>query len=128
MTEVNGVVSEALPNTQFRVTLEDGREILAHLAGKMRLYRIRVMPGDKVKLEMSPYDTDKGKSLTGKVDPFSPSVCSIIQKLFINLKTKHACAFNRQSDPDAKTAKLLNATGRCSLFASTHATNSVKDN
>ena len=61
MTEVNGVVSEALPNTQFRVTLEDGREILAHLAGKMRLYRIRVMPGDKVKLEMSPYDTDKGR-------------------------------------------------------------------
>lgn len=61
MTEVNGVVSEALPNTQFRVTLEDGREILAHLAGKMRLYRIRVMPGDKVKLEMSPYDQDKGR-------------------------------------------------------------------
>ena len=61
MTEVNGVVSETLPNTQFRVTLEDGREILAHLAGKMRLYRIRVMPGDKVKLDMSPYDTDKGR-------------------------------------------------------------------
>lgn len=61
MTEVNGVVAEALPNTQFRVTLEDGREILAHLAGKMRLYRIRVMPGDKVKLDMSPYDTDKGR-------------------------------------------------------------------
>jgi translation initiation factor IF-1 len=61
MTEVNGVVSEALPNTQFRVTLEDGREILAHLAGKMRLYRIRVMPGDKVKLDMSPYDVDKGR-------------------------------------------------------------------
>ena len=61
MTEVNGVVSEALPNTQFRVTLEDGREILAHLAGKMRLYRIKVMPGDKVKLEMSPYDTAKGR-------------------------------------------------------------------
>lgn len=61
MTEVNGVVSEALPNTQFRVTLEDGREILAHLAGKMRLHRIRVMPGDRVKLEMSEYDTDKGR-------------------------------------------------------------------
>ncbi|KKT85712.1 MAG: Translation initiation factor IF-1 [Candidatus Collierbacteria bacterium GW2011_GWA2_44_99] len=50
MTEVNGVVSESLPNMQFRVTLEDGREILAHLAGRMRLHRIRVMPGDKVKL------------------------------------------------------------------------------
>ena len=61
MTEVNGVVSEALPNMQFRVTLDDGREILAHLAGRMRLHRIRVMPGDKVKLEMSDYDTDKGR-------------------------------------------------------------------
>lgn len=59
--EVNGVVLEALPNTQFKVELEDGREILAHLAGKMRLYRIRVMPGDKVKLEMSQYDETKGR-------------------------------------------------------------------
>lgn len=61
MTEVNGVVSEALPNTHFRVTLEDGREILGHLAGRMRLHRIRVMPGDKVKLEMSDYDPAKGR-------------------------------------------------------------------
>lgn len=61
VTEVNGVVLQALPNTQFKVELEDGREILAHLAGKMRLYRIRVMPGDKVKLEMSGYDDAKGR-------------------------------------------------------------------
>lgn len=61
VTEVNGVVLQALPNTQFKVELEDGREILAHLAGKMRLYRIRVMPGDKVKLEMSEYDDTKGR-------------------------------------------------------------------
>lgn len=61
MTEANGVVTEALPNTQFRVQLEDGREILAHLAGKMRMYRIKVMPGDKVKVEMSDYDLTKGR-------------------------------------------------------------------
>jgi len=61
VTEVNGVITKALPNAQFRVELEDGREILAHLAGKMRLYRIRVMPGDNVKLEMSEYDKDKGR-------------------------------------------------------------------
>jgi len=61
VTEVNGVVLEALPNTQFKVKLEDGREILAHLAGKMRMYRIRVMPGDNVKLEMSDYDDTKGR-------------------------------------------------------------------
>lgn len=60
LTEANGVVLEALPNTQFRVKLEDGREILAHLGGKMRLYRIKVMPGDNVRLQLSPYD-DKGR-------------------------------------------------------------------
>jgi len=58
---VTGVVLEALPNTQFKVRLDDGREILAHLAGKMRLYRIRVMPGDNVKVDMSPYDEKKGR-------------------------------------------------------------------
>ncbi len=59
--EVQGVVLEALPNAQFRVKLQDDREVLAHLAGKMRLYHIRVMPGDTVKLQMSPYDPTKGR-------------------------------------------------------------------
>ena len=61
VTEVNGVIVKALPNAQFRVNLEDGREILAHLSGKMRLYRIRVMPGDNVKVEMTSYDDTKGR-------------------------------------------------------------------
>ena len=61
MTEADGVIIEALPNTQFKVELEDGREILAHLAGKMRLHRIRVMPGDKVTLELTEYDENKGR-------------------------------------------------------------------
>lgn len=61
MIEHEGVVIEALPNTQFRVELQDGQIILAHLAGKMRLYRIRVMPGDKVKVKVSPYDKGKGR-------------------------------------------------------------------
>ncbi len=56
-----GVVTEALPNTQFRVKLDEGDEILAHLSGKMRLYRIRVLPGDRVKVEISPYDKTKGR-------------------------------------------------------------------
>lgn len=59
---VKGTVTEALPNTKFRVELdEDGREIIAHLSGKMRMYRIRVMPGDEVKIEMTPYDDSKGR-------------------------------------------------------------------
>lgn len=59
--ELAGKVVEALPNTQFRVELEDGRTVLAHLAGKMRLYKIRVMPGDQVKVEITPYDPTKGR-------------------------------------------------------------------
>ncbi len=61
LTELTGRVVEALPNTLFKVELEDGRTILAHLAGKMRLYKIRVMPGDQVKVEVTPYDPTKGR-------------------------------------------------------------------
>ncbi len=61
VTEVTGVVTEALPNTMFRVTLDEGGVILAHLSGKMRMYRISIMPGDKVKVEMTPYDLTKGR-------------------------------------------------------------------
>ncbi len=56
-----GIVTEALPNATFRVRLEDEREILGHLAGKMRKYRIRVLIGDKVKVELSPYGETKGR-------------------------------------------------------------------
>ena len=56
-----GSITEALPNATFRVKLDDGREVLAHLAGKMRLFYIRVLVGDKVKVEFSPYDETKGR-------------------------------------------------------------------
>ena len=58
---VEGEVTEALPNTMFRVKLADGRLLLCHLSGKMRMYRIRVLPGDKVKIETTPYDESKGR-------------------------------------------------------------------
>jgi len=57
----DGEVLEALPNTLFRVTLDDEREVLATLAGKMRLYHIRVIPGDRVRVEMTPYDEKRGR-------------------------------------------------------------------
>jgi len=57
----DGVVSEALPNAMFRVKLENGHEILAHISGKMRMHYIRILPGDKIKVEMSPYDLTKGR-------------------------------------------------------------------
>lgn len=56
-----GIVIENLPNTFFRVELGDGRIILAHLSGKMRMNYIKVLPGDKVKVEMGPYDETKGR-------------------------------------------------------------------
>ena len=58
---VEGVVKELLPNTMFRVELPNGHEILAHISGKMRLHFIRILPGDTVVVEMSPYDLTKGR-------------------------------------------------------------------
>src|SRR6266480_7869033 len=59
--EVEGTVVELLPNTMFRVELSNGHRVLAHISGKMRLYFIRILPGDKVMLEVSPYDLSKGR-------------------------------------------------------------------
>lgn len=61
VTVKEGIVTEALPNAYFRVKLDEGDEILAHLSGKMRLYHIRVLSGDRIKVEMSPYDKTKGR-------------------------------------------------------------------
>ena len=59
--EVIGTIEELLPGASFKVKLETGHEILAHLSGKMRMYKIRLLPGDKVKVEMTPYDLSKGR-------------------------------------------------------------------
>jgi len=59
--EVEGVVTEALANTRFRVELEGGHRVIAHVAGRMRKNFIRIVPGDKVRVEMSPYDLTKGR-------------------------------------------------------------------
>ncbi len=59
--EVSGTVVEALPNAQFKVKLENGHEVLAHLSGKLRMHFIRILPGDQVTLELSPYDLTKGR-------------------------------------------------------------------
>ncbi|MCK5416674.1 translation initiation factor IF-1 [Candidatus Parcubacteria bacterium] len=59
--ELKGEVIELLPASTFKVVLENGHEILAHLSGKMRMFRIRLLPGDRVKVQMSPYDLTKGR-------------------------------------------------------------------
>lgn len=56
-----GRVIKSFPNTLFSVKLDDGQEIIAHLSGKMRMYRIKVLPGDRVTVELSPYDKEKGR-------------------------------------------------------------------
>ena len=59
--EVSAVVKETLPNAMFRVELENGHEITGHISGKMRMHYIKILPGDKVRVEMSPYDLSKGR-------------------------------------------------------------------
>ena len=59
--EVDGEIRETLPNAMFKVVLDNGHEIIAHVSGKMRMHYIKILPGDKVKLEMSPYDLSKGR-------------------------------------------------------------------
>ena len=59
--EVEGTVVEALPNTNFKVELENGHQILAHISGKLRMNYIKILPGDKVKVELSPYDLSMGR-------------------------------------------------------------------
>ncbi len=57
----SGTILETLPSTHFRVKLDEGKEIMAHLAGKLRMFRIKILPGDRVTVEMSPYDETKGR-------------------------------------------------------------------
>ncbi len=59
--EVQGTVVESLPNAMFRVELDNGHKVLAHVSGKMRMHFIRILPGDKVTVELSPYDLDRGR-------------------------------------------------------------------
>ena len=61
LIEVEGTIAEALPNAMFRVTLENNHKVLAHVSGKIRMNFIRILPGDKVKLELSPYDLNRGR-------------------------------------------------------------------
>lgn len=56
-----GTVTEALPSTHFKVSLDDGQELICHLAGKLRMFRIKILPGDKVTVELNPYDPKRGR-------------------------------------------------------------------
>ena len=59
--EIEGIVNETLPNAMFKVELENGHEVLAHVSGKIRMHNIKILPGDKVTVELSPYDLTRGR-------------------------------------------------------------------
>ena len=67
--QMNGVVAEVLPDSRYRVTLDNGHSLVAYSAGKMRKHRIRIIPGDKVSLEISPYDLTKGRITFRQLEP-----------------------------------------------------------
>lgn len=71
--EMNGVVSEVLPDSRFRVTLDNGHQLVAYSGGKMRKHHIRILAGDKVSLELSPYDFSKGRITYRHIETRSPT-------------------------------------------------------
>ena len=74
MIEMEGVVQEVLPDTRFRVDLDNGHSLIAYLSGKMRKHRIRILAGDKVSLELTPYDLSKGRITFRHKDEKAPAV------------------------------------------------------
>lgn len=74
MIEMQGLVDEVLPDTRFRVSLENGHTIIAYMAGKMRKHRIRILAGDKVSIELTPYDLSKGRITFRHKDEKAPAV------------------------------------------------------
>ena len=72
--QMNGVVDEVLPDARYRVTLDNGHALVAYTAGKVRKHHIRIIAGDKVSLEMSPYDLSKGRITFRHVDASAPAV------------------------------------------------------
>lgn len=76
LIEMNGVVDEVLPDSRYRVTLENGHGLIAYSAGKMRKHHIRILAGDKVSLEMSPYDLSKGRITFRHIEGRTPAPSS----------------------------------------------------
>jgi len=86
LIELEGTVIETLPNTTFKVRLDNGHELLAHISGKLRMHYIKILPGDKVKLEISPYDLNRGRIIWRGKMKVRPSVkpmcdkCKVIKR------------------------------------------------
>ena len=77
LIEMNGVVNEVLPDSRFRVTLENGHQLIAYTAGRMRKHHIRILAGDRVSLELSPYDLSKGRITFRHIEGRGPGPSSV---------------------------------------------------
>ena len=82
LLEMNGVVDEVLPDSRFRVTLENGHSLVAYSAGKMQKHHIRILAGDKVSLELSPYDLSKGRITFRHLEPRAPGAPPPVKRHF----------------------------------------------
>lgn len=82
LIEMNGVVDEVLPDSRFRVTLENGHQLIAYTSGKMKKHHIRILAGDKVSLELSPYDLNKGRITFRHLEPRSGGAPSAPRRRF----------------------------------------------
>jgi translation initiation factor IF-1 len=80
LLEMNGVVQEVLPDSRYRVTLENGHDLVAYSSGKMRKHHIRILAGDKVSLELSPYDLSKGRITFRHIETRGPAVAPVAQR------------------------------------------------
>ena len=82
LIEMNGKVDEVLPDSRFRVTLDNGHTLIAYSGGKMRKHRIRILAGDKVSLELSPYDLSKGRITFRHLEPRAPGAPPPVKRHF----------------------------------------------
>jgi translation initiation factor IF-1 len=80
LIEMNGLVQEVLPDSRYRVTLENGHEIVAYISGKMRKHHIRIIAGDKVTIEMSPYDLSKGRVTFRQLEKRPPGLPAPVRR------------------------------------------------
>ena len=93
--ELTGTIVETLPGTQFRVELENGHKIIAHVAGKMRKHFIRIVPGDSVTVELTPYDLTKGRITYRKVIKLKQCVMHLQKRSMIRMKVRASVKKNQ---------------------------------
>src|SRR3954469_14072363 len=110
--EMEGEITEALPNLMFRVKLDNDHEVLGHLAGKMRRYRIRVLPGDRVRVEISPYDLSRGRIVYRHKKADLHRHPALLDHQLVAIALGRPDAVAEQGDGDARRLALIRVFAR----------------